>query len=136
METDAEKKAGPGGGQVDAVVIQHWEDLEFTVVATPHEYHVDYVLYEIAGYTEPGNKPLWPKKGADPGPDFVESLDDAEPYLHGHVKWDGCSNWSFDEQDRGVMLHGCSRDDLLHLGEVMARCWDLTKGLCPNWSDA
>jgi len=134
MDTKTNETGAAGGGQVDAVVI-HWDDLKFTVVATRHEYHVDYVLYEIAGFTEPGNKPLWPKKDADPGPDFVESLDDAEPYLHGSVKWDGCSNWSFDEQDRGVMLHGCGREDLVNLGEVMARCWDLTKTLCKNWYD-
>ena len=59
-------------------------------------------------------------------------MDESEVYLHGIVKWDGCSNWHFDEQDR-VMLHGCSREDLTNLGELMAKCWDYAKENLESW---
>jgi len=86
------------------------EDLGFTIVAfTDGDYMVDFHVYEI------------------------DCEEGAEPYLHGHVKWDGCSNWHFDEQDR-AMLHCCSREDLTRIGEVMAACWDWAAELCPKWA--
>ena len=117
--------------------IRHSEPLGFTIVAEPHEYYVEYTIYDIEGWSE-GNVagvydvPNWHRAGADTHPDFVKTLEEAEPYLHGSVKWDGCSNWHFDEQER-VMLHGCSRADVLRFGEVMAMCWDWTAELCPHW---
>lgn len=114
---------------------RHWTDLGFTAVVTElREYVVDFAVYEIE-YVEPGppEKLLWHRAGADVYPDPVETLAEAEPYLHGSVKWDGCSNWAFDEQERGAALHGCSRHDLVRLGEVMARCWDWAGELLPTW---
>ena len=114
-------------------IIKHYEDINFTVVASPGDYHVDYAIYDIVGHTLE-NEPLWQKTGEVASPITVKTLAEAEIYLHGSVKWDGCSNWAFDEQDR-VMIHGCSRDGVLRFGEVMARCWDLTRELCKNWVD-
>jgi hypothetical protein len=111
---------------------QDWKDLGFTVVAVADNYRVDYVIYDIEGEDTEGTV-LWHRKGSDSHPDWVETIEEAEPYLHGTVKWDGCSDWSFDEQDR-VMLHGCCRADVSRFGEAMARCWDWTKELCPHWN--
>lgn len=119
--------------------IRHVPELSFTIVAEPHDYYVTYTIYDIQGFGEGDtkdvfDKPLWPRAGATSSPDCVETLEESEPYLHGDVKWDGCSNWEFDEQER-VMLHGCSRKGVQRFGEVMAMCWDWTKELCPNWID-
>lgn len=107
-----------------------WLDIGFTVIATlgnpsPENdrfYLVEFVAYRHVGHTTHGGTPLFAKKG-DPTWAPVDTIEESEPYLHGDVKWDGCSNWSFDEQERCV-LHGCNRQDLFNLGEVMARCWD------------
>lgn len=114
------------------------EELSFTIVVTPSDYYVDYVVYDIEAWGEGEtpriyDRPLWPRKGSTSSPDSVDTLSAARPYLHGSVAWDGCSNWHFDEQDR-VMLHGCSRKDVLRLGEVMALCWDMTESLCSHWT--
>jgi hypothetical protein len=110
---------------------KYFKDLQFYVVATPHSHYVDYAIYDIEGeYSD--ETPLFHKKGSITSPDPVEEIENAEPYLHGSVKWDGCSDWHFDAQE-GVMLHGCSRNDISRFGEVMARCWDWTQDLCENW---
>ena len=88
-----------------------WEDIGFDVEATPHEHHVEYVAFEN---DESAGK---------------------IPYLHGSVKWDGCSNWDFDEL-RDCMLHGCGRRDLLRFSNLLVRCWDLTKDLLPTWDSS
>lgn len=53
-----------------------------------------------------------------------------ELWLRGHVKWDGCSNWSFRDD---VMLHFCSRDQLVDVGTLLALCFDYTSKVLPNW---
>lgn len=124
--------------QVNAFVVEqihHNEEWGFTIVATAYDYHVAYKIYEVSGWAEGAikgkyDKPTWEK--LDDHHITTDSLEEAALYLHGSVKWDGCSNWHFDEQDR-AMLHGCSREDLQNIGHVMTFCWDLTSKLCPKW---
>jgi hypothetical protein len=117
----------------DVNKVKHFKDLGFTVLAKPESHHVDYVIYDHEGFDDQGN-PLFPKANSSVSPDPVKNIEDSEPYLHGSVKWDGCSNWHFDEQER-IMLHGCCKEDIERFGKVMGECWEWTKELCPNWLD-
>lgn len=105
-------------------VTRTFPDLGYTVIAKVSEHVVDFMGYEISATSEDGT-PLY-------GADFVESLAGQRPYFSGLVKWDGCSNWHFDEQEH-CMLHACTRDDLLNLGKVLAACRDMTAELLPSW---
>jgi hypothetical protein len=110
-------------------VIVHFADLEFTAVAELGEtgLFVSFRVLDVHGLTDMG-KPLY--EPTIDAPDNLEGYIDttdplhAKPYLHGSVKWDGCSDWHFDEQDEG-MLHGCSRENVQRFGDVLGRCWDL-----------
>jgi hypothetical protein len=124
-------------GQVERRVM-HSRDLGFTIVAVAHRHRVDFTIYDVEGWAEGETKgeydrPVWHRAGAHSHPDAVDTLEEAEPYLHGEVTWDGCSNWHFDEQDR-VMLHGCCKADVQRFGDVMALCWDLAAEMCPAWN--
>lgn len=112
-------------------VIVHWDDIDYTIVAEPQGYRVDYNVYKSWGVATDGTR-LWAKDDDNGCSGCTSNLDDADLFLHGEVKWDGCSNWHFDEQD-AVMIHCCERQQLLDIGEVMARCWDMTKHLCGAW---
>lgn len=101
------------------------------VVAEVGSHWVEFKVYTSFEALEP-TPTQYQRAGATSSPDPVDSIDDAEVYMHGSVKWDGCSNWYIDEQDR-VMLHGCSRGDLLNTGEVMARCWDWAGEILDTW---
>ena len=101
------------------------EDLGFAIIAYVYPYRVEYQIFK--------NSDLDLPEGSWAPYEFEVDLPQEDLYLHGSVKWDGCSNWHFDEQDR-VMLHGCDRKDLLNIGEVMALCWDWTPDLCKNWN--
>jgi hypothetical protein len=39
------------------------------------------------------------------------------------VKWDGCSNWRFGDEQPS-WLHFCEREHLAKLADLMAACWD------------
>ncbi|WP_175952856.1 hypothetical protein [Burkholderia sp. BCC0405] len=124
---------------IDTVLGRHvknFTELDFTAVAEVHSYRVDFKIYHVMSWEwwdDNGHheRPLWVRAGSTGGGDDVQNLEEAEIYLHGEVKWDGCSNWHFDEQDR-VMLHGCSRSDIQRFGDVMAACWDWAMELLPN----
>lgn len=104
-----------------------FEDLWFAVTAEPDEYWVEYKVYTIFGLPVNGAPPVYAKDCAP-----ADGIKDADVFLHGRVKWDGCSDWYIDEQEDDSMIHSCSRDGLTRIGEVMARCWDMTKELCPK----
>lgn len=50
----------------------------------------------------------------------------ADVYLHGYVKWDGCSNWYFDNQDN-CYLHFCGEEEAALLGEIMRTAYKITR---------
>jgi hypothetical protein len=116
-------------------LIKHLPELDFTIVAVTYEYRVDFKIYEVIGWAEGATLGVYdvPEFYTTENDRLTESIQEAELYLHGEVKWDGCSNWHFDEQDR-VMLHGCARQDVLRFGEVMAACWDWAAEIFgPSW---
>ena len=112
-----------------------FRDIGFTAIANPigddKVYVVRFEIYTIVG-TDCDRKVYWQKRGVPTRPKPVENIDDAELYLHGDVKWDGCSNWYFYEQDR-VMLHFCGLKDIQSVGQVMERCWHWAGELMTNW---
>lgn len=107
-----------------------FEDIDYAVVAEPQSHHVDYRIYRVKGIAD-GIGPIY-ESAEDQLRAETEDIEKAYVYAHGYVKWDGCSNWHFDQQD-DVMLHFCERDQLLNLGVVLQRCWDMTEGLIDSW---
>lgn len=112
-------------------VVKRFDELGFTVVAEPDDYRVYYGVYIHEGVSEKGD-PLYHEAGSSTYPCPVEAIEEAEAYLHGEVKWDGSSNWYFDEQERR-MLHGCDKQDILRLGQILVECWDWTSELCERF---
>jgi hypothetical protein len=116
------------------MVVKHFEELGYSIVAEPCEYRVEYTIYQHDGYEENGT-PLFHRKDADGYPNPVEDYQNAEPMFKGSVKWDGCSNWDFSFQEMN-MFHGCSKTDLINLGLILGEAWSMTKILIPDtWSD-
>lgn len=95
--------------------------------------HVDFVAVEIATpeLTEAGVMlgRAYERKGARSSGDFVVDPHEAEIYVQGAVKWDGCVNYQVGNHD--VMMHACGREDLqkLHatLIGIFERCGELMK---------
>ena len=109
------------GAEVEMTETRHFDDLQFTAVVENHEHHADFTVYQIIGTLKDG-KYVYDKKDSD-CTDPVENLTDAQIYLHGSVKWDGCSNWNFDEQDR-VMLHFCRKEQAANIGILFSRLYE------------
>jgi hypothetical protein len=107
------------------------EELGFAIRATVGEYHVDYVIYEVFRKGD-GEGFYFQEKEAICHPSPIEGEQNAEVWAHGSVKWDGCSNWHFDCQDK-VFLHACEREEILNWSAVLVACRDMTAKILPNW---
>lgn len=101
--------------------IRNFDDIQFTVIAEKvDDYVMEFVIYDITA-TDQDGKRFYDRAGATSLPDPVETVEESSPFIQGHVKWDGCSNWFFCMDQ---MMHACSREDLTRIGDVLGRCWD------------
>jgi hypothetical protein len=115
-------------------ILKEFKDINFVVLAeveAEYKHSVDYKIYEIVGEHVCDGQLVFNTAGSDTN-EPTDDITTAEIFAHGSVRWDGCSNWEFDIQ-KDCMIHACSRADLENIGHVLARCWDMTKELCPNW---
>ena len=118
--------------EVVARVERHWDDIEYYVVAEANGYVMDFKVYEtIRDYGEPTTLQFL-RAGGDHGMDIVTTTAEAQVYASGAVKWDGCSNWVFDELNR-CALHFCSRGEATNVGVMMGRVYDLAADLISHW---
>lgn len=100
-----------------------------TVRYDVHSHHVDFFAAEVTGVMvdpNPGQLRYW-RKGADSSMDDTDNFDDAERYIEGTVKWDGCSHFNFG--DGTGYLHLCGGAHIEQLGQVCnviyERCGEL-----------
>lgn len=96
---------------------------------------VEFFAAEILGRTEDGNAIYWGKDANSfPSDKDAYKVDDAERYVAGFVKWDGCSHVDFG--DENGQLHMCGRGDFNKLAAILAeiyeRCGTLMKAAGTN----
>lgn len=104
------------------------EELGITLLLTVEEYNIGFVIYEHVG-TDANGAILYESEHGK----YVESVEDSEIFMHGYIKWDGCSNWHIDSQDSG-MLHFCDKTEFKKIGDIMAYCWDITEEILPTFN--
>ena len=87
---------------------------------------VKFYAAEIIAYDDDG--PFYQKLGADSSEDTVRDPLQADRYVEGFVKWDGCSHINFGDIDSGY-IHICGIRDFTKLVTVIPaiyeRCGEL-----------
>lgn len=96
----------------------NWDDLGFSVIFEPNEYYTDFKVYKITAWSMNNSTRYYENKNKQ-----RTHIENADVFMSGHIKWDGCSNIKFDEQDR-CMLHFCGKKDAMKIGELMERLYD------------
>jgi hypothetical protein len=103
---------------------------DFHIIAEVHSHHVDYKCWRCLQVNEFGVAE-YNRQGGHGG-DSTTSLAEAEVFLSGSIKWDGCANLHFDAQDE-CMLHFCGRDDASKVGQLIDLLYDLTEKFLPTY---
>lgn len=57
--------------------------------------------------------------------DTTPNFEDGQVFLSGGIKWDGCSNWNFN--DKQVMIHFCGRSDATSIGRLIDHLYQIAK---------
>lgn len=114
-----------------------WEDIEyFAMLKETAEHWCEFAVYELLWLDDDG-RPVGNKAGSTSSPDPASSLEETQVYLHGSIKWDGCSNWLFDEQDSlpgcQSMLHFCGKQSAMNLGVLMERLYEWAAEVIEAW---
>jgi hypothetical protein len=120
---------GDGGAEVSAANEKgaNWPDIGYAIRATAGgldgdggPYWIEFKVYTLC--TINANGYGYQRDGSHFSPDVVDTLDEAEVFLRGSVKWDGCANFTFEEAS--AMLHTCGREDMATIGKLLVRVHD------------
>ena len=57
---------------------------------------MDFEVFEVSGLEGEGGPKLYDQKDWQRSGDVVPSINDAEPYCTGYIKWDGCAEIDFE----------------------------------------
>ena len=110
--------------------VTYHDDLGYLVVANKGSHSMHFTVYDVMG-TASNTEVYLPLKNSNTSESAlldVETLDFSpfQIYLHGDIKWDGCSNMHFDEQEN-CMLHFCGRTDALKIGILLGYLYKLAE---------
>jgi hypothetical protein len=110
------------GNELTETIVRHWSDIEYTCALEIYEHRAEFRLYKIE--THKKDTPGWAIAGRGGNHPTTSKLEDAAVCVDGYVKWDGCSNFRIGDP---VYMHACSREELVNIGEVLSRVWDLAQ---------
>lgn len=94
---------------------------------------VNFFAVEVLGVEDNGTKVYW-RKGASSSTDDTCNPAEAERYVDGSVKWDGCSHYYFGDESGYLHCHGIADIEKLHeiLSAIYQRCGALMKASGAN----
>lgn len=84
---------------------------------------MDYEARDVVSVDPKTKVPTFRRAGD--GPNETESLDEAEVYLIGSIKRDGCSHNTFPGGPDGAHIHGCNRWEMARIGGLFNCLFDL-----------
>lgn len=113
-----------------------WTDIGWTVLIRNHGHVIQFKAFEITGEEITGpNHPgalLYEERDAHSSADVTANLDEAMVWFAGSVKWDGCSDWTWDTE--ATMFHLCGYAKLLDLLTCQRRIYREAQIRLDNWS--
>lgn len=90
-------------------------------------FSVDYEVRELSLYDDGDGEPLKFVCTTNTGGSGITThITAADVYIHGTIKFDGCSHNYFGDPDRRGYIHGCQREQLTRLGTLFDRLYDWT----------
>lgn len=112
------------------IVVETGRPRDFLIRVRVHKHFMEFAAYSCVGV---GDARYYDRAGAGCSSDITEDVADAQVFLRGSIKWDGCCNIRFDEQDEH-MLHFCGRGDAARVGKLIDRLYDIAAEI-PAWDE-
>lgn len=101
----------------------------YEIVVTELTSHVlPFVVYGVLGRGADGKR-VYNREGYTSSPDPVEDRAKAQKFIDGSLKWDGCINFTVEDQP----LHFCSRSDVEEFNKILPTVYDLAAKHITSW---
>lgn len=103
---------------------------EYTLRWSLHEngLSLNFEVVKVGGYAEDGSRAYFMDYTAR-----QVSVEEANEFVSGSVRFDGCVNYWFPEIAQGCMMHACDRCELVELGLVLASVRDFASKVIDQW---
>ena len=102
-------------------LVETYKDMQLTVKYEFSPTWTDFEAFQII-YTDDNGTHGYERKGATSSGDEVENISEAQPYIRGVVKWDGCSHYYFGDEEG--YLHLCGKYDIKHITEAIRKIYE------------
>ena len=110
-------------------MITEFKDIDYTVnmtIGKSNDCYVDFEVFEILGNEDGAESTFW-KKGEMSNFPGTTSIEEAEYFVKGFIKWDACANIEFNN-----MIHFCGPTHVKNFGTLMTRLFDLAYEMMPT----
>ena len=102
---------------------------DYEIVITEIQSHwLSFVVYEVLG-READGKLVYNRENYRSSPDPVNDRKKAQKFMEGSIKWDGCANFTVEDQP----LHFCGLADAEAFGKILPTIYRLASELFANW---
>lgn len=112
-----------------------FEDIQFHArISTKGEGWIDYEVYDLTFYDDGEGPPLKfiaVERNGHGMAGLTNDIEKAERFMHGAIKWDGCSHNNFASE----YIHGCERKEMTRLGALFEKLFDIACWLMPQHAD-
>jgi hypothetical protein len=114
-------------------VIHNEIEMGFTIkTESESDYILNVTVYTILGTDTKTGEILWQKDQNGCGGIPTTLLSEAEIFMEGDIKWDGCSNWTFDPT-HGLPIHFCGPNDMEPILNLWRWIYKYAESNIPNW---
>ena len=113
--------------------IVHFDDIGYTVKHRLHENKCSMNFEVFKTYMDEGKRYLCGGPLIEEYEAAEQNLEAKHMFLEGFVRWDGCTNYIASEHRTNMMSHACTREELVNVGTLLGRVWDLAAEEIPSF---
>lgn len=112
---------------LETEIIRDVGDYEIVITQKPSHW-LGFNVYRVIGRLENGTR-VYNRDGYKSSPDPVEDRAEAQVFMSGSIKWDGCSDITIDDEP----LHFCGRSSMEEFTALLPAIYDLAAELIPSY---
>lgn len=100
----------------------HWDDIHVTATIEEGGAHVDFYIYDVVAHSQSAlgvfDVREYKKKDATSSEEVTTKTEEAQPLIHGSIKWDACSHVHFGDEG---YVHLCGKESFEQISEALKR---------------
>ena len=107
----------------------------YLAIINVFEHRMEFKVFEYTEFTGPnGHGEQYPSLRGVSSDDDTEDIYNAQSYFEGTIKWDGCCNVIYSDQNN-CMLHYCGISDYRESHNMIEGLYNYASENIPSWDD-